>query len=268
MIADAFSLKGQTAVVAGAGSVGDGIGIGRAAAVLLAAAGASVGLIDISREAAEKTLRMIEDRGGQGHVIVADLSDDHQVASGIDAIVTRFGSIDILVNNVGVVGPPGTVEDVDLAAWEASMKINVSSMVITARHIVPHMKRAGGGSIVNVSSIAGMGGGYPAIFYPTSKGAVISLTKAMAAHHGPDGIRVNAVAPGQLFTPRISLRGVSDEMRENRAKVSVLGTEGTGWDAGYAILYLASGASRWITGIVLPVDAGMTAILPLQSPRA
>jgi len=228
---------------------------------------AKVGLLDIDETAATETLRMIEERGGTGYVVACDLADDEQVADAVRQVTVRYGSLETLVNNVGIAGPPGTAEDVDLDAWDAAMRVNVTAMAIAARHAAPHMRRAGGGSIVNIASIAGMGGGYPGLFYPTSKGATISLTRTMAAHYGRDGIRVNAVAPGQLLTPRITVRGVSDEMRRNRTEISPLGTEGTGWDAGYAVLYLASPAARWVTGILLPVDGGVTAVLPLQSPE-
>lgn len=268
LVNDAFSLRGMTAVVTGAGSLGRGIGIGRAAAILLAEAGARVGLIDASQDAAEQTNGIIAERGGTAMVSVADLADEQQVERAIREITGALGPASILVNNVGIVGPAGDSEEVDLGHWDAAMAVNVRSMVITSRCVLPQMRRLGGGSIINVSSVAGMGGGYPAVFYPTSKGAVISLTRTMAAHHGREGIRVNAVAPGQLFTPRIGARGISKEMRESRTRSSLLGTEGTGWDAGYAILYLASPAARWVTGVLLPVDAGLTGTIPLESPRA
>jgi NAD(P)-dependent dehydrogenase (short-subunit alcohol dehydrogenase family) len=121
------------------------------------------------------------------------------------------------------------------------------------------MEAAGGGAIVNISSLSGLLGGYPGLLYPTSKGAVVNMTRAMAAHHGAAGIRVNCVAPGKVFTPLIEADGVTAEMREHRRKQSVLGTEGTGWDVGLAALFLASDEARWITGVVLPVDAGASA---------
>lgn len=267
-LADGFDLCGRTALVTGAGSVSSGIGIGRAAAVLLADAGARIALLDRSRAAAEETLQMITNRGGEALVVEADVSEPETVRQAVGMTVESFGPIDILVNNVGIVGPGGTVEEVEPDAWDAAMRVNVTSMVSVARCCIPSMRERGGGSIINVSSIVGMMGGYPSAFYPTSKGAVLSLTRAMAAHHGPDGIRVNAIAPGTLYTPRVVVRGMSEEMRAVRRRASPLGSEGTGWDAGYAVVYLASDAARWITGIVLPIDAGVTATLPLHSPPA
>jgi NAD(P)-dependent dehydrogenase (short-subunit alcohol dehydrogenase family) len=139
-------------------------------------------------------------------------------------------------------------------------------MMLLAKNCVPHMRSAGGGAIVNVSSIAGLGGGHPTLLYPTAKAAVIGLTKAMAAHHGVDGIRVNCVAPGLAFTPMVESRGMSEDLREARRRSAPLAVEGNGWDVGSAVLYLASPAARWVTGVVLPVDGGISATIPIQTP--
>lgn len=264
-VSDLFSLQDKNILISGAGSIAEGVGIGRAAAVVLAAAGACVGLIDRNRAAAAESLRMVHSVGGRGSVYEADVTDDAGVAAAVRAFVASYGQVDALVNNVGIAGPRGTAEDVDLDAWDAGMAINVRSVVLMSRHAVAAMPPQGG-SIVNIGSIAGMGGGYPSLFYPTSKGAIINLSRSMAAHFGPRGVRVNVVAPGQLLTPRILARHLTDEMRRRRVESTVLGTEGTGWDAAYAILYLISPAAQWVTGIVLPVDAGVTAMLPLEPP--
>jgi NAD(P)-dependent dehydrogenase (short-subunit alcohol dehydrogenase family) len=139
------------------------------------------------------------------------------------------------------------------------MRVNLTSMVLMAKYAVPEMARAGGGAIVNLSSFAGLFGGFPSLFYPTSKGAVINLTRAMAAHHAHQGIRVNCVAPGVVYTPMVTDGGMSEELREARRNRSLLKTEGTGWDIGNGVLYLVSEQARWVSGIVLPVDAGTSA---------
>jgi NAD(P)-dependent dehydrogenase (short-subunit alcohol dehydrogenase family) len=139
------------------------------------------------------------------------------------------------------------------------MRVNVTSMVIMAKHAIPEMRKSGGGSIVNLSSVAGLTGGHGRLLYPTSKGAIVNLTRAMAAHHGREGIRVNAVAPGMVYTPMVYSQGMPPELREARRLRSLLQTEGTGWDVGQAVLFLASDEARWITGVTLPVDAGATA---------
>lgn len=249
-------LDGAVAVVTGAGATGDGIGNGRATAIRLAESGATVALLDVN-DSVEHTVEMITDRGGVGAAYLCDVSDDARVEEVISAVHRRWGRIDVLVNNVGVAGPPGTVVDVDLAAWDRCLAVNLTSMLLVARHVVPLMARAGGGSIVNMSSLAGLRGGHSGISYATTKGAVLSLTRAMAAHHGRQGIRVNAVAPGLVYTPMVASKdAVDEEFRARRAAASVLGVEGTGWDVAEAVLWLAGPAARWVSGIVLPVDAG------------
>jgi len=247
-------LDGKFALVTGAGSRGDGIGNGRAAAVLLARQGARVGLLDAVPEWAAETLRMIEAEGGRALTISGDVTEPADCAAAVRAVVEAWGRLDVLVNNVGVGGPPGTALDVDPEEWDRAMRINVTSMMLMAKHAIPEMLKQGGGSIVNLASVAGLQGGHPSLLYPTTKAAVIGLTRAMAAHHGPAGIRVNAIAPGMVYT-----RGMTAEMREARRRRSLLQTEGTGWDVGSAVVYLASDDARWVTGIVLPVDAGATA---------
>lgn len=253
------SLEGRVAIVTGAGSRADGIGNGRAAAILLARDGARVALIDAVEEWAEVTRRMIEDEGGEALVLPCDVSVDAQCAQAAREVRQRWGRLDILVNNVGVGGPAGNAVDLDLEEWDRALRINVTSMVLMARHCIPAMREQGRGAIVNVASVAGLMGGHPSLLYPTSKGAVVNMTRAMAAHHGEEGIRVNCVAPGMVHTPMVYARGMSDEKREIRRKRSLLRTEGNGWDVGHAIRYLASDEARWMTGVVLPVDAGTTA---------
>jgi NAD(P)-dependent dehydrogenase (short-subunit alcohol dehydrogenase family) len=166
--------------------------------------------------------------------------------------------VDILVNNVGIGGPQGNAVDLDLEEWDRALRINVSSMMYMARHCIPAMREIGRGAIINVASVAGLMGGHPSLLYPTSKGAVVNMTRAMAAHHGEEGIRVNCVAPGMVHTPLVYARGMSDEKREMRRNRSLLQTEGSGWDVGHAVRDLASDEARWMTGVVLPVDAGTT----------
>ena len=253
------NLHGRVAVVTGAGSRAPGIGNGRASAILLARRGAKVALLDDTVEWAQETLRMIEAEGGTAAVFRCDVAQDEQCRATVNEIVARWGRIDILVNNVGISGPTGDAVDLDLAAWDAAMRVNVTAMVLMARHCIPHMRRLGHGAIVNVASVAGLIGGHPSLLYPTSKGAVVNLTRAMAAQHGREGIRVNCVAPGLAYIPAVEAKGISAEKREARKKRSLLHTEGTGWDTGHAITFLCTDAARWITGVILPVDAGVTA---------
>jgi NAD(P)-dependent dehydrogenase (short-subunit alcohol dehydrogenase family) len=255
-------LAGKVAIVTGAGSRTEGIGNGRATATLLARHGARVTLVDASRRAAEETARMIEDEGGECDVLEADVADAEACKSIVARTIDRWERLDVLVNNVGVTGPAGTALEVDPDAWDAGMRTNVTSMVLMSRHAVPEMRKLGAGSIVNIFSAAALRGGHPSLLYPTSKGAIISMTRAMAAHHGHDGIRVNCVAPGMVYTPMVASRGMTAEMREVRRERTLLGTEGTGWDVGYSVLFLAGDEARWITGIVPEVDGGAGAGSP------
>jgi NAD(P)-dependent dehydrogenase (short-subunit alcohol dehydrogenase family) len=252
-------LAGKVAIVTGAGSRAQGIGNGRAAAILLARHGARVGLLDAVPAWVEETARLIADEGGDCLVIVADVTDPAACAAAVGKTVERWGRLDILINNVGIAGPPGTAVEVDPEAWEQAMRVNVTAMMLMAKYAIPEMRKTGGGAIVNIASVAGLAGGHPALLYPTSKGAVVNMTRAMAAHHGSEGIRVNCVAPGMVYTPMVYAGGMSPERREARRQRSLLKTEGTGWDVGNAVLYLSSDEARWVTGVVLPVDAGATA---------
>lgn len=146
-----------------------------------------------------------------------------------------------------------TAIDVDMSAWAVGMNINVASMVIMAKYVIPIMTlndpSAGyRGSIVNMASVAGIRGGTPHLLYPTSKGAIVNMTRAMASHHAGDGIRINCVCPGMVYTPMMYGGGMTEEARESRKQRSLLKTEGNGWDVGAAVRFLAGGESRWITG--------------------
>jgi NAD(P)-dependent dehydrogenase (short-subunit alcohol dehydrogenase family) len=255
----AMRLAGRVAIVTGAGSRADGIGNGRATAILLARHGARVALIDAMPDWAEQTRAMIAAEGGESQVVPCDVTDPAACERAVQATVAAWGRLDILVNNVGIGGPPGDAVEVDLAAWNHGLLVNVTSMMLMAKYAIPEMRKLGAGAIVNVASVAGLLGGHPSLLYPTSKGAVVNMTRAMAAHHGHEGIRVNCMAPGMVYTPMVYSRGMTPEMRDARRRRSLLQTEGAGWDVGHGVLYLVSDEARWVTGIVLPVDAGATA---------
>ncbi len=252
-------MAGKVAIVTGAGSRAEGIGNGRAAAILLAREGAQVTLVDQVPEWVERTQEMIKLEDGVSLTAIADVTEPEDCARVVRETVRTWGRLDVLVNNVGVGGAPGKATEVDIGAWEQGLRVNVTSMMLMAKYAIPEMARSGGGSIVNLASFAGLFGGHPALLYPTSKGAVINMTRAMAAHHAADKIRVNAVAPGMVYTPMMYADGMTEELRESRKNRSLLKIEGNGWDVGFAVLYLASDESRWVTGIVLPVDAGASA---------
>ena len=248
-------LEGKVAIVTGAGAAGDGIGNGRAAAILFAREGAKVLLVDRDLSLAQATERMIAAEGGESAAFKANVVVEAECRGMVARAVDRWGKLDILQNNVGI-GSSGRVPDIAEADWERVMRVNVTSMMLAAKAAIPAMIASGGGAIVNISSIAAWRprGLTP---YATSKGAVEALTRGLAADHARDGIRVNCIEPGPLYTPMVSAAGMSDEIRERRRKSSPLGIEGEGWDIGYASLFLASDEARYITGVVLPVDGGV-----------
>ena len=258
-------LAERVAIVTGAGSRAEGIGNGRAASILLAREGAKVVLVDANPDWAARTRDMIAAEGGEALVVEGDVSKPEDCRRIVAEGTGRFGRLDVLVNNVGISGPPGTAVEVDVEAWTHGLLVNVTSMMLMAKYAIPEMLRQQRGAIVNIASVAGLRGGHPHLLYPTSKGAVVNMTRAMAAHHGKDGIRVNCVCPGMVYTPMMYAGGMSEEVREARRKRSLLQTEGSGWDTGAAVVYLASDRARWVTGAILPVDAGATAAVLLPT---
>jgi NAD(P)-dependent dehydrogenase (short-subunit alcohol dehydrogenase family) len=256
-------LAGMVAIVTGGGSRGPGIGNGRAAAILFAREGARVAVVDRVPEWAEHTRGMIAEEGGEAFVIQAEVTRDEDCRRVVGQTVERYGRLDILHNNVGISGA-GSVVDTDEERWDEVMRVNVKSMMLMSKHAIPVMAAGGGGAIVNVSSVSSIRprGLTP---YTTSKGAVNALTMAMAVDHAAQGIRVNCILPGPVYTPMVATGGLTDEQRAVRAKASPLGTEGTGWDIGWAAVYLASPQARWVTGQLLCVDGGMTLIGPARA---
>jgi NAD(P)-dependent dehydrogenase (short-subunit alcohol dehydrogenase family) len=259
-IPDSNGLAGKVAIVTGGGAAGDGIGNGRAAAILLAHAGARVVVVDREKALAQRTVTMIEEAGGQAVAVEADVTRSADCAAVVQTALDRFGRLDLLDNNVGI-GSRGTVLDETEENWRRVMQVNVDSMFLMARHAIPAMKRQGGGAIVNVSSISALRPRGLTV-YTVSKGAVIALTRAMAVDHGRDGIRVNCVAPGPVYTPMVYQRGMSPTARDRRRQASALRIEGTGWDIGHAVRFLLSDHARYITGHVLVVDGGTTLSAP------
>ena len=176
----------------------------------------------------------------------------------VETAVQRYGQLDILVNNVGI-AELGNVVSVNEATWDTVMNVNLKSMMWCCKYSIPHMIASGGGSIINVSSLVGVlaarrKGGLAA--YAASKAGVHGLTLSMAADFGADGIRVNCLMVGPAYTPMVS-ESLSAEAREQRRLSVPLKTEGTGWDVGWAAVYLASDEARWVTGAFIPVDGGL-----------
>ena len=258
-------LEGKVAIVTGAGATGSGefVGIGQAISLLFARQGAKVLLVDRNEKNAEITLGQIKEEGGDATVCVGDVTDIDSCEAMTESAMRAYGKVNVLVNNVGISGP-GLVTDVEEEFWDTVMDVNLKSVMLTSKFAIPEMIKDGGGSIINLSSIVGLraGGGSPSHAYAASKGGILGLTNSMAVHYGRDNIRVNAIAPGHVYSPMVA-RHTSQELLDLRRRAGPLGFDGTAWDVAYAILFLASDEARWISGVTLPVDAGLLAATPL-----
>jgi len=257
-------LHGKVAIVAGAGASGAIIGNGQATAILFAREGAKVVCADAVLERAQATADMITKEGGVASAFRADVSKAADCKAMVEAAVERYGRLDILDNNVGI-SVRADVLEVTEEQWDKVMAVNVKSIVLAAKYAIPRMKDAGGGSIINISSVAGLRANQSTP-YTTSKAAIVGLTRSMAGDHGRDGIRVNCILPGLIYGPMTAPR-MDESIRARRREAGALGTEGTGWDVAWAAVFLASDESRWITGVALPVDAGFLVMSPTTSVR-
>ena len=252
-------LENKIAVVTGAGSRGDVIGNGQAAAILFAQEGAEVLLVDSDEERVRRTLDAIRSRGDSASVFIGDVTDAASCEAMVETAVKRYGRLDILHNNVGI-GGAGNVVEADPDVWDRVMEVNVKSMMLAGKYAVPRMAETGGGAIVNISSISAIRPrGLTA--YTVSKGGVMALTWGMAIDHAKDGVRVNCILPGPVYSSMVA-PNMTATRREIRRSSSPLGTEGTPWDVAWAAVYLASDEAKWVTGVCIPVDGGVTLTSP------
>ena len=257
-------MSDKVAIVAGAGSIAEGWSNGRATAVLFAREGAKVFAVDRDISSANATCDIIRSEGGECTAHQCDVSLSAEVDSMVAACVSAYGRIDVLFNNVGmqVVGGPLEVKEDD---WDKLMTVNVKSMYLTCRAVIPHMLRQGGGSIINNSSTAGIRFTYANIAYSASKGAVKQLSQNIGVQYAGKGIRCNSVMPGYIATPRITDRlrrsNPADYERklDERRKAVPSGQLGSAWDVAYGVLYLASDESRFVNATELIIDGGQTA---------
>jgi NAD(P)-dependent dehydrogenase (short-subunit alcohol dehydrogenase family) len=253
-------LAGKVAIVTGAASRGEGVGNGAAAAFLFAREGAKVVLANRSAERGEALAESIRAEGGIALAVAADVTREEDTARMAQVALDAYGRIDILHNNVGI-GGTGTPETVKLETWDTVFRTNLTSALLCCRAVLPAMKAQGGGSIINVSSIAGMTGlsGSPgAVAYTTTKAGLQGFTLSVAADYAAHGVRANCIIVGTVNTPMVAHLG--EEARERRRKGVPLQVEGTGWDVGHAAVYLASDEARWVTGVMLPIDGGFLAV--------
>jgi NAD(P)-dependent dehydrogenase (short-subunit alcohol dehydrogenase family) len=260
-------LRDKVAVVVGAGSIGPGWGNGKATAVLFAREGAKVVCADINVEAATETAELIRAEGGEALVVQVDVTRQDQVESLVAATVEAYDRIDVLDNNVGIAEVGGVVE-LPEAEWDRVMAVNLKSFYLTMKHVIPVMLAGGGGSIINISSIASIRWtGVPYASYYASKGAVNQLTRTTAIEYARQGVRVNAVLPGLMKTPMVETSiglaasyaaGEVEEMWRVRDAQCPMGHMGDAWDVAYAVLFLASDEARYVTGVELLVNGGIT----------
>ncbi len=257
-------LKGKVAIVAGGGASGSVMGNGQATAILFAREGAKVLVADAVLDRAQATVDTIAKEGGTASALRVDVAKAADCEAMVQAAVERYGRVDILDNNVGI-SVRADVLEVSEDDWDRVMAVNVKSIMLASKYAIPEMKKAGGGSIINISSVAGLRANQSTP-YTTSKAAIVGLTRSMAGDHGRDGIRVNCILPGLIYGPMTAPR-MDEEIRRKRREAGALGTEGTGWDIGWAAVFLASDESRWITGVALPVDAGFLVMSPTTNVR-
>jgi NAD(P)-dependent dehydrogenase (short-subunit alcohol dehydrogenase family) len=249
-----MQLANKVAIVTGGAS-----GIGRAAALLFAREGAAVAMADVNAKAGQDVVNEIQKAGGRGFFESADVSTAGDCRRVAERTLREFGKIDILFNNAGIIRR-ATVLDLSEEDWDRVMAVNVKSIFLLSREVIPHIQKAGGGSIINTASGWGLTGGAKAAVYCASKGAVVLLTKAMAVDHGPQNIRVNCICPGDTDTGMLrseaqQLGEASDRFLAEAAK-RPLGRVGTADEIARAALFLASDASSFVTGTALVVDGG------------
>ena len=247
-------LKDKVAIITGAGSRGPGLGNGKAAAILFAREGARVLCVDAKPENAEETAKLIAQEGGEAVVFAANVTRKVECDAMVKAALDRWGAVDILHNNVGIESRK-TLFEVTEEEWDQVMSVDLKSMLLATQAAARPMVERGRGAIICVSSVAALRG-HGRTAYAAAKAGVIGFVRTCAAQLGPKGVRVNAIAPGQVWTPMVE--DVGPELREKRRKASPLGTEGEGWDVGWAAVYLASDEARWVTGQTLVVDGGLT----------
>lgn len=257
-------LENKSAVVVGAGQTpGETIGNGRAMALLFAREGAQVLCVDRLVERAEETAALINEEGGSAFAIGADIVKGAENARIVEEARSRFGRLDILVNNVGIGGGDGPAHRLEEAAFDRILSVNLKGMWLTIKAALPVMRDQGGGSIVNISSLAARGGGIQ-LAYEVSKAGVNRLTTSVAQSNARYGVRCNAIMMGYMDTPMAvsgiagaSGRSTAEVRAERDARVPLGGKMGTGWDTAYAALFLASDESKFISGAILPVDGAM-----------
>jgi NAD(P)-dependent dehydrogenase (short-subunit alcohol dehydrogenase family) len=258
-------LEGKVAIVTGAGQTpGETIGNGRATAMLFAREGARVLLVDRNLDSAKETQSLIEAEGNEAAAFEADVSNEEDCQSVAKDCLARFGRIDILHNNVGIGAGDSSVVRIDEETWQRILDVNLTSVLLMSKQVLPVMREQGGGVITNVSSVASIAA-MPLVAYKVSKAGVNALTQQIAIANAGYNIRCNAILPGLMNTP-MAVEGISrargipreELVRQRDSQVPLGGKMGTAWDVAGAALFLASYEAKFITGVLLPVDGGQS----------
>jgi NAD(P)-dependent dehydrogenase (short-subunit alcohol dehydrogenase family) len=261
-------LQDKIALVVGAGSIGRGWGNGKATAFLFAREGAKVVCADVNEDAANETVQIIRQENGMANAVCADVTSHDDIRHMVEACMDVYGRIDVVDYNVGLAHVGGVVE-LPEEEWDRIFAVNLKGCFLTMKHVIPIMEKQGGGSIINISSVAGIRyTGVPYSTYYATKAAMIHLTRTTAVQYAPKHIRVNAVLPGLMKTPMVEKtaglaaeygQGDIEEMWKVRDAQCPMGHMGDAWDVAYAALFLASDEAKYITGTELIVDGGLTA---------
>ena len=253
-------LEGKVALISGAASgvEGDLMGFGGAAARLFAREGAKVVLTDINQESGQQTAAQINETAGEATFLRLDVTNEQDWIDAVRATVSSYSRLDILVNNAGT-GARYTVEDTSEEVWDTQMNIHAKGTFLGTKHAIPEMRKVGGGSIINVSSIYGLVGSDTSTAYHAAKGAIRLFTKSAAIQYAKENIRVNSVHPGYALTPLTQRGYANPEYLERILSRIPMGRVGTADDIAYGMLYLASDESSFVTGSELVIDGGTTA---------
>ncbi len=251
-----MQLQGKVALITGAGS-----GIGLEAALLFAAEGASVVVVDVNDPAAQETVARITQRGGRAVSVHADVSRSADGANMVRVAEQSFGKLDILFNNAGIMhAQDDDAVNTDEDVWDQTLAVNLKGVFLGCKHGIPALRRAGGGSIINTASfVALLGAATPQLAYTASKGGVVALTRELAVVHAREHIRVNALCPGPLRT-ELLMKVLNTEEKKKRRLVHIpMGRFGEAGEMARVALFLASDASSFVTGATLMADGGITA---------
>lgn len=252
-------LTGKTAIV-----TGGAVGIGRACVQRMAEEGAKVAIFDVLDDEGQALAKALSDKGHEVAFWTVDVTDEAAVKAAVEAAAARFGGLDVMVNNAGISGSAAPTDQVSEADWDRVQAVNVKGVFFGTKHAIPHLRAAGGGSIINLSSIAGLIGVGGLAAYHASKGAVRLMSKNDAITYAPEKIRVNSIHPGYIWTPMVEnhLRATSDDLEAAKAAagaVHPIGHMGDPDDIAWAVVYLASDEAKFVTGAELAIDGGYTA---------